>query len=315
MPLVSIIVPNYNHAKFLKKRLDSIFQQIYRDFEVILLDDASTDNSVEVLTDYANHSKVTHFIVNEKNSESPFKQWKKGIDLARGEYIWIAESDDWADKYFLDKAVHHFDKKEDINLVYGKSVIINGKGNIISIYNYKSIDMPSERWEAYFVNEGQDEIKEYLYRRNTIPNASAVLMKRAPVLKEVNKITTFRMMGDWILWIKTLISGKVIYDPEMVNYFRVTDQSTIRHNTPKKIFYRYFEHILLNNFLLKRRLISKEYFFESNDFCLSKIQHSGYLNIAKLPILLSLPAPLLYKASKKIGYKIFLKITSYYRFS
>ena len=75
--IVSIIVPNYNHAPFLNQRLDSIFNQTFQDFEVILLDDASTDNSLSILEDYKEKfkSKVSHLIVNEKNSGSPFKQF------------------------------------------------------------------------------------------------------------------------------------------------------------------------------------------------------------------------------------------------
>ena len=102
-PLVSIIVPNYNHATYLRERLDSIFSQTFQDFEVILLDDSSSDLSQMVLEEYAKHPKVSHFIINEKNSGSPFKQWKKGINLSQGEYIWIAESDDYCKPDFLEK--------------------------------------------------------------------------------------------------------------------------------------------------------------------------------------------------------------------
>ena len=98
--MVSIIVPNYNHARFLPERLNSIFNQTFQDYEVILLDDASTDNSVEILNRYAANPKVSHFIVNQENSGSPFKQWKRGIDLARGEFVWIAESDDYSNTTF-----------------------------------------------------------------------------------------------------------------------------------------------------------------------------------------------------------------------
>jgi glycosyltransferase involved in cell wall biosynthesis len=98
---ISIIVPNFNHASFLKERPDSVFNQTYQDFEVILLDDCSTDNSLEVLQEYANHPKVAHFVINEQNTGSTFKQWKKGIELAKGEWIWIAESDDWCEPSLL----------------------------------------------------------------------------------------------------------------------------------------------------------------------------------------------------------------------
>ncbi len=100
--LVSIILPNYNHFPYLRDRLHSIFTQSYQNFEVIILDDASTDNSLSVLNEYRSHPKVSHFVVNGKNSGSPFKQWKKGLSLAKGDYIWIAESDDFCEPSFLE---------------------------------------------------------------------------------------------------------------------------------------------------------------------------------------------------------------------
>lgn len=99
---ISIIVPSYNHASYLEKRLESIFNQTYQNFEVILLDDASTDRSEEILNKYKVNSKVSHLIVNKENSGSPFKQWEKGVELAKGDYIWIAESDDFCEKQFLE---------------------------------------------------------------------------------------------------------------------------------------------------------------------------------------------------------------------
>ena len=106
-PKVSVIVPNYNHASYLKQRIDSILNQTFQDFEVIILDDCSTDNSLEVLSHYKNHNKVSHCVFNDTNSGSTFKQWDKGIQLAKGEWIWIAESDDWAEPEFLETINTH----------------------------------------------------------------------------------------------------------------------------------------------------------------------------------------------------------------
>ena len=103
--LISIILPNYNHAIYLIDRLDSIFNQTYQNFEVIILDDASTDDSLAILNMYRNHPKVSNFIRNEKNTGSPFKQWAKGLRLAKGDLIWIAESDDDCDLNFLESQV------------------------------------------------------------------------------------------------------------------------------------------------------------------------------------------------------------------
>lgn len=71
---VSVIVPNYNYACYLPERIASILNQTYSDFELILLDDASTDNSVSVLEEYRNNSHVSHIVVNEQNTGIPFQQ-------------------------------------------------------------------------------------------------------------------------------------------------------------------------------------------------------------------------------------------------
>src|SRR5690242_21921320 len=89
-PTVSVIIPNYNHARYLPRRIESVLRQSYQDFELILMDDASTDDSREVLSLYLSDPRV-RVQFNEVNSGSPFKQWNKGVKLARGKYVWIAE--------------------------------------------------------------------------------------------------------------------------------------------------------------------------------------------------------------------------------
>ena len=107
---VSVIVPNYNHAAFLHDRISSILNQSYQNFELIILDDCSTDNSLAIIEQFKEEKAVSHVILNTKNSGSTFKQWEKGLNLAKGEYIWIAESDDFADRQFLERAVEILDE-------------------------------------------------------------------------------------------------------------------------------------------------------------------------------------------------------------
>src|ERR1700733_15685962 len=91
MPKVSVVIPSYNHARFLRRRIDSILQQSYQDFELILLDDCSPDNSREILTSYVDDPRV-RIEFNTTNSGSTFKQWNKGGGLAHGGKLWFAES-------------------------------------------------------------------------------------------------------------------------------------------------------------------------------------------------------------------------------
>ena len=110
--MISVIIPNYNHSSYLKERIDTVLQQTYQNFEVILLDDNSTDNSKEVLKKFENHPKVSQIIFNSKNSGSPFGMWSTAFNLAKGDFIWIAESDDFSDLDFLETLIKKFQNEE-----------------------------------------------------------------------------------------------------------------------------------------------------------------------------------------------------------
>ena len=109
-PLVSIIIPNYNHAQFLERRIESVLNQTYKNFEIILLDDYSNDNSVDIIRRYQQNPYVSHISLNTQNSGSPFLQWQKGVRMSSGELVWIAESDDFCENSLLETLVNEFTK-------------------------------------------------------------------------------------------------------------------------------------------------------------------------------------------------------------
>jgi glycosyltransferase involved in cell wall biosynthesis len=225
--LVSIIVPNFNHQPFLKKRLDSIFNQTYQDFEVILLDDASTDNSCDILNQFSNHEKVSHFIDNESNSGSPFNQWSKGIELAQGEYIWIAESDDYADLRFLEILLPKFDDK--ISLVYCQSnrVMADGRGNGDWLKHTREFE--PNIFENDFTIDGNLFIEKYLIHKNVIPNVSAVLWK-SNNLKSRTPLDFppyMRLNADWYFYLQVVCNSKIYFHADSLNFFRYHEQSVI----------------------------------------------------------------------------------------
>ena len=82
-PKVSVIVPNYNHAPYLFERLESILDQTYNDLELLILDDASTDDSYRILTRYYSKPRVK-IVVNAANSGAAFPQWNRGISSRQG---------------------------------------------------------------------------------------------------------------------------------------------------------------------------------------------------------------------------------------
>lgn len=211
IPLVSIIVPSFNHASFLSKRIDSVFSQTFKKIEVILLDDCSTDNSWEYLKSFNSNQKVSHCIRNESNSGSPFKQWKKGIEMAKGEIIWIAESDDWAEKNFLEETVQ-FLVSNQLELVITGSHYVDIENRIIGevIHDYDG-----------GIFDGNRFCENFMYSRNGILNASAVIFSKANIQQAMlDSIPDFRLSGDHFFWVQLMKDQKIGVLDQKLNYFR-----------------------------------------------------------------------------------------------
>ena len=256
-PLVSVIIPNYNHALFLEERLKSVFKQTYQNFEVILLDDCSIDDSVKILSQYIKHPKVSHFVVNETNSGSPFKQWKKGIDLARGEYIWIAESDDYCDNMFLETLLTNI--KPSTSVAYTQTYNVDQDGNKLNL-NKWACGLDKKKWLSDYSNSGHFEIKNYLRYRNTIPNASAVIFKKQNAQECIP--TEMRYCGDWLFWINLLKSGDIVYIAKPLNYFRKHSETTRidkNFDNEKERYQEYFKIIRYTSHTISRILNIKKY--------------------------------------------------------
>lgn len=229
-PAVSVVVPSYNHARYLGRRLDSILGQTFQNFELILLDDASTDKSPAVIKKYLPHPKI-RFVQNQVNSGSVFKQWEKGFALARGRYIWTAESDDWADPRLLEALVARLEENPRIGLAYCQSAIANQEGAVIGNAIGWTEDFAPGRWQKDFVNSGRDEIRNYLTNRNTIPNASAVLIRKSALAAAGPLATDFQLCGDWMLWIKLLEKSDVAFCAQSLNFWRLnTSNARLKTN-------------------------------------------------------------------------------------
>ncbi len=219
MPKVTVIIPNYNHANFLEKRIQSVLDQTYQDFEVIFLDDASTDHSREVFAQFADHPKM-RAILNDQNTGSPFKQWNKGVREAKGDYIWIAESDDYADPKLLETLVPVLEQNPSVGLAYCQSWKVDAQDNILSTLHYWTDDLSEERWRNHYINNGRDECKHYMVIKNTIPNASAILLRRTTFEAIGYAEESVRLCGDWITWIKILLQSDVAFVADPLNYHR-----------------------------------------------------------------------------------------------
>jgi glycosyltransferase involved in cell wall biosynthesis len=257
MPTVSVVVPNYNHARFLRKRLDSILAQTYQDFELILLDDCSTDDSREILRGYASHPDVRPEF-NDANSGSPFKQWNKGVRLARGKYVWIAESDDYAEPRLLERLTAALDADPNVTFAYCRSRCVTEDGRLGHFADYHLRDPNPNRWTVDSCVDGRDLCREYFAWYTPIANASAVVFRKGAYDRVGGADETMRLCGDWKLWATVALEGKVAYVAEPMNYFRFHENS-VRSNTGKAKAYA-LEYLQVSAWVLDRVTVTPAQF-------------------------------------------------------
>lgn len=237
-PRVSVIVPSYNHARFLPERFASILAQTFQDFELIVLDDASTDDSVAVIESLL--ANIPHkLIINHTNSGSPCCQWIRGIREARCHYIWIAESDDSCYPDFLQIMVASL--AGSCGLSYCRSAAINTDSKRIDAEPFWPEQHHPGRWQTSFRIPASEFCQDLMVGANCIPNASAVVFDREasqaclslePLL--ASKLYT----GDWIFWLhllRELQHRPVAYVASDISSFRHHSVSTRTATNPKAV--------------------------------------------------------------------------------
>jgi glycosyltransferase involved in cell wall biosynthesis len=212
---ITAIIPNYNHARFLGRRLDSIYNQTYPHLRVILLDDASTDNSRDILESYRHHPRTQAIIYNEVNSGSPFLQWKKGLDLVETEWVWIAESDDFCETNFLESLEPGLNTAECV-LAYAQLKWVDEFGVFIKDAS------PPETAGWY---EGKVFAKNYLLGCNRLQNAGMLVFRKSAALQAHPRWLHMMQAGDYWLWAEVAAQGRVYGSGKSICYFTKHEQS------------------------------------------------------------------------------------------
>ena len=227
---VSVVVPNYNYGHFLDERIDSILGQNHPIGEIIVLDDASSDDSLKRLSAIMSRIEVpVRLVVNEANSGSVFRQWLKGAELARYDYLWIAEADDLCEPGFLAEALKGF-ADDHVVLSYTQSKQMAQDGRILcdDYLDYVN-DVSPTQWRSDYVRGGADEIVNGLSIKNTIPNVSAVVFRRQAFVEtmraHLEDIVQYRVAGDWCTYVHLLEKGSCRFSARSLNLHRRHDSS------------------------------------------------------------------------------------------
>ena len=224
---ITAIVPNFNHARYLRQRLDSILNQTYPLIDVLVLDDCSTDESRAVIDEYAKRypQRITA-VYNETNSGNVFRQWQKGYDLATGDFVWICESDDFCEPDFAERLIGAF-RDPSVMLAFGKIEFADEHGSkILSMLSYlndaergiwgERVSRPAAQWFA-----GPFGVK------NIIANVGGSMWRRVPLQASLwDEARSYSVMGDWFLYAALAQGGRIVFEPSAEAYFRIHGANT-----------------------------------------------------------------------------------------
>ena len=218
-PRISVAVPSYNYASYMQPRLASVFGQSYPVEEVIVLDDASIDDSVaQARAVAADWRRAIRLKVNPTNGGSVFHQWRAATDLARGSHLWIAEADDTAHPELLARLARLIVDHPDIDIAFCDSIAIDDAGDqVMADYKdyYRASAAPELCENGVFA--AKQFAQDCLGERNLILNASAVVFRtealRAALARCGDELADWHVAGDWRLYVEILAhsDGKVGY--------------------------------------------------------------------------------------------------------
>jgi glycosyltransferase involved in cell wall biosynthesis len=203
--LVSIAIATYNGEKFLTEQLDSIYNQTYKNIEVVVCDDCSADNTVEILEEYKQRYGLKYF-VNEKNL-GYIKNFEKVISLCSGEYIAFSDQDDI---WLSEKIEILFNEISNYSLIHTNAELIDEKGNSLNNTLYSRLFKELGLKPAILLN---DFDKKESVQGCTCMFSKEVLKKAVPF-----KLTTKFAHDYWIALVSSKMNGIKYVDKCLVKY-------------------------------------------------------------------------------------------------
>ncbi len=241
-PLVSVIIPTYNRAHLIGRSIQSVLNQTYLDFEIIVVDDGSTDNTEEVIKVFQEHDKRIRFIRHENNKGAAASR-NTGITAAKGEYIAFQDSDDEWFPQKLEKTLNILEAHKNIDFIFSYGKIVKAKEIIGDVGKTPGVNRISKK-----------KLMIKLFTYNFIPT-QGVIVKKEKIIEVGGFDENIYSASDHELWLRLAPICNV--------YF-----------VDKPLFYLYFsdECITLN---VKKRIQSQIYLFKKNDEILKNYTDFG----------------------------------------
>ena len=216
MPKVSVIIPTYNRQGFISDTIKSVLAQTYRDFEIVVVDDGSTDNTKKELEQFGSRIKV----VEQPNSERAVSR-NNGVGNSSGEYIAFLDSDDLWTQDKLENQVSLMDSNPEVVLTYGQCLRINGHGEKV---NHAKRQLRGANGNVF----------EDLLMRNFIASPTP-LLRREHFEQTSGFQTKYIPYEDWEFWLRFSLLGKFQFLGRPLAYYRIHENQSVQQVQAEKI--------------------------------------------------------------------------------
>jgi glycosyltransferase involved in cell wall biosynthesis len=231
MPEISVVIPSYNHAGYIGKAIESVLSQSYSDFELIVVDDGSSDNSLEVLSSF----RDTRMKVFSQTNQGAHSAINRGLRAATGDYLAILNSDDLYHPLRLEKALDVLKSDQQVGLVGSYIEIIDQQGKPLGVkHGYADcspwpLEVPGRSFRA-----GSD-LHKALLGENFWSTTSNFVFPRW-LFEKVGEFRHLRYAHDWDFALRTAKVARMVLLPEVLMQYRVHDSNTINENQAAMIF-------------------------------------------------------------------------------
>lgn len=250
LPLVSIIVTSYNHAEYLPERMDSLLNQTYKNIEIIVIDDHSTDNSLNILENYERKFNNIRIVSLNKNT-GVANASNLGANMASGEFIIFAECDDFSESKQIEKLVEALLNNQDAGIAFSRSNLVDGRGKKMGD-DFKCRETSFRKYCYKDVLIKKEDMRKYLLISCVIPNMSAALLRKR-IFDELSGFSTdFKLCIDWDFWCGASKITNFYYVTSKLNNFRFhertarnTFQTDIQVNEIFKLLYNSYSNTKL----------------------------------------------------------------------
>lgn len=260
-PLVSVIVVSYNHSKYIRENLDSIKAQTYPNIELIVADDASKDNSLEVFEAWLsenNYSAKKNF---HKQNTGLATTLNECLEMVTGKYVKIIAADDYLHPESIEKCVNVISKNDTIGFVFSDMYYVDNNSQLLERNLFSS--------EIYHYSP--EKLKDELLNRCFICAPTALISFKA--LKHTGKYNPSKIVEDYDRWLRIIISGyELRCIPEKLAYYRSHGENLSGNNNGRmaeEVFILNFKYSNRNLFLnteIERAYLYFKYKFNKDFF-------------------------------------------------